>query len=447
MRPLILTFAVIVALLVLSAPLHAGLYYSGESYAELPSQWRGFLLDQRTLRTIAVQPSGGTAAGPIRKRYQAEMEKRTKLAQERKLAADEAADLGALHLRLGDTARAIEILRIAQKDNPQHFHLAANLGTAWQMQGDLTQAAIYLEQGVRLAPAKLRKAEQLHLKLVRFRARRDKPGGSPSDAVELDDLFGMEYVGPSGKFEAGRLAEAQRKRLPDDAVALVQQLALWLPADGRLLWQLAELAGANGDVATAAAILDGCVTEFGLRSALLREHRRAYRAAAEQRAKNSDNAKIQHEGHAGLFKLRSPRPLASKLDQTPLPPIDPKGINALPWSVVTETTLDRQYRPTFPRYLKDLDRKQVALHGYLQPLGEDAELNAFLFVEYPIGCWYCEQPEATAIILVELPDDKTHPYVRSQVRVRGKIVLNASDPENFLYTIRDAEISESEPRP
>ncbi len=435
MRPVILTISVAVALLTFSVRLHAGLYYSGESYAELPSQWRGFLLDQRTLRTIAAQSNGGTV-GPIRRHYQAEMGKLTKLSQTRNLSADEAADLGALYLRLGDTARAIEILRIAQRDNPKHFHLTANLGTAWQMQGDLAQAVVCLEQAAQLAPAKLREVEQLHLKLVRLRARQ------PRDASDLDDLFGIEYVGPSGKFEAGRLAQAQRKRLPDDAVALVQQLALWLPADGRLLWQLGELAGANGDVATAAAILDGCVTEFGLRSALLLEHRRAFRAAAEQRAKIGANTKSQHEGHAGLFKPRSPRPLARKLDQTPLPPIDPKGVNVLPWSVVTETTLDRQYHPTFPRYLKDLDGKKVTLDGYLQPLGDDAELNAFLLVEYPIGCWYCEQPETTAIILVELPEGKTFPYTRNPIHVRGKLVLNASDPENFLYTIRGAEVSQ-----
>ncbi len=439
MRLLVSLSVVYVAQLAFIAPLRAGLHYSGEIYAELPSQWRGFLLDQRTLRTIAVRPSAGSEPGPIRKRYQAEMEKLTQLAQTRKLTAEEAVDLGALHLRLGDTARAIEILRIAQKDNPKHFHLVANLGTAWQMQGDLAQAAACLEQAARLAPAKLRKAEQLHLKLVRLRARQLR------DAAELDDLFGIQYVGPSGKFEAGRIAESQRKQLPDDAVALVQQLALWLPADGRLLWQLAELAGANGDVATAAAILDGCVTEFGLRNAKLLEHRRALRAAAEQRAKSSEDAKSQHEGHAGLFKPRSLRPLARKLDQTPLPPIDPKGVNVLPWSVVTETTLDRHYHPTFPRYLKELAGKNVTLDGYLQPLGDDAELNAFLLVEYPIGCWYCEQPETTAIILVQLPEGKTFPYTRKQVHVRGRLTLNASDPENFLYTIRDAQVSQSEP--
>ncbi|HEY7152971.1 MAG TPA: DUF3299 domain-containing protein [Gemmataceae bacterium] len=429
--------AIVVGFLACSS-LHAGLYYSGETFAELPSQWRGFLLDQRNLRTIAVKPTGAAPAGPIRKHYETEAARLAKLAAERKLTADEAADLGALYARLGDTARAVEVLRTAQRDNPKHFHLIANLGTAWQMQGDLGQAAVCLEQAVRLAPDKRQKAEQLHLKLVRLRAR------EPRDAKELDNLFGVRYVASSGKFEPGRLAEAQRKRLPDDAIALVQLLALWLPSDGRLLWQLAELAGANGDVATAAAITDGCVTEFGLRAADLRSHRRAFRDAADERARTEGDAKTMHEGHLGLFKPRSPRPLARKLDRTPLPPIDPKGVNALPWSVVAETTLDRKYRPTFPRYLKELDGKKVTLNGYMQPLGEDAELSDFLLIEYPVGCWYCEQPEMTAIVLVELPEGKAHHFTRGRVRVRGKLSLNARDPENFLYTIRDATISPEE---
>jgi tetratricopeptide (TPR) repeat protein len=435
MRHSRLGIAVVLGLLTCASVARAGLYYSGETFAELPSQWRGFLLDQRSLRLLAVKPTADVPESPARKQHQQEAAKLVKLGRERKLSADEAADLGALYVRLGEPARAIEVLRVAQREHPTHFHLAANLGTAWQLQGDLAQAAACLEQAVRLSPGKLLKAEQLHLKLVRLRARQ------PKDSQNLDDLFGVRYVGPSGKFELGRLAEAQRKKLPTEAVALTQQLALWLPADGQLLWQLAELAGASGDFATAAAIMDGCVTSFGLRAADLLTHRRAYRAAADERAKNTKvDGKAAHEGHAGLFKPRSLRPLVSKLDRTPLPPIDPKGVNALPWSVVTETTLDRQYRPTFARYLKQLDGKQVTLSGFMQPLGEDHELSAFLLIEYAVGCWYCEQPEMTAIVLVEMPEGRTFNFTRGEVRVRGKLILNATDPENFIYSISNAKV-------
>src|SRR5262249_23497216 len=149
-------------------------------------------------------------------------------------------------LRLGDNDAALDVLREAQRANPKHFATLANLGTAWQMAGDLEQAADCLRQAVVLAPGKDQRAEELHLRLVRQRLRQQK------DAQELDDLFGVHYVGESRKFEPGKLAAAERKKLPTDAVAKVQLLALWFPGDARLLWQLAELASAHGDVRTAA---------------------------------------------------------------------------------------------------------------------------------------------------------------------------------------------------
>src|SRR5712692_813633 len=126
--------------LVLAPSAHAGLYYSGEQMAELPSQWRGFLLDQRTLRTIAITPSEAVPASPARVHYQEEASKLEKAARERKLTADELADLGALYVRLGEPAKAVELLREAQRVHPKHFHIVANLGTAWQLKGDLGQA-------------------------------------------------------------------------------------------------------------------------------------------------------------------------------------------------------------------------------------------------------------------------------------------------------------------
>jgi tetratricopeptide (TPR) repeat protein len=428
--------AVIVFFLEFSQPAGAGLYYSGETQNELPSQWRGFLLDQRMLRGIAVPPAAGAAANPARVVYETAAINLDKASRDRKLTADERADLGALYVRLGESAKAVEILRAAQRDHPNHFHIAANLGTAWQLHGDLERASDALLQGVKLAPGKWQKAEELHLKMVRQRQR------EPRGTQTLDDLFGVQYVGDSGKFELGRLAAEQRKKLPSEALALSQQLALWLPADARLLWQLAELANAHGDIRTAAAMLDGCV-EFGLRASELIDHRRALRNAAEAagpRTKIGDKA--THEEHAAAFKTRSSRPLASKLDQASLPPIDKDGINAIPWSVIGETTVDRRYHPTFAKYLRELNGRTIRLTGFMQPLNEDPEPAAFLFIENPIGCWFCEMPDITGIILVELPAGKSKAYTRTPIRITGKLKLNDSDPENFLYTISEASVSD-----
>ena len=76
----------------------------------------------------------------------------------------------------------------AQRSHPNHFHIAANLGTAWQLKGDLEQAASCLEEAVRLAPGNNLQAETYHLKLVRGRLKK---------ASGLDDLFGVRFVGES----------------------------------------------------------------------------------------------------------------------------------------------------------------------------------------------------------------------------------------------------------
>jgi hypothetical protein len=417
----------------------AGLYYSGESFADLPSQWRGFLLDQRTLRTIAFRPAPGARANVSRIRYEADAARLEKMGRG-KLTAGELGDLGAVYIRLGELSKALDVLRDAQRAHPNHFRIVANLGTAWQLQGDLEQAAACLEQAVLLAPGKLQRAEEYQLKLVRLR-RREAPGRQ-----ELDDLFGVRFHGPGGRYEPGKIDDAERKKLPADAPAVLQHLALWLPADGRLLWQLAEVANASGDVRTAAAILDGCVTDFGMRQPDLRKHRRLLRPAADAQGRLAvgADARAAHEAHVGGMKPRSRRPLLVKIEDDALPAIDPNGVNPLPWTVLGETVLDKKYHPTFAKYLRELNRKQISLEGYVQPLGEDLDLTSFLLIENPVGCWYCEMPEVTGIVLVELPPGRTKAFTRGRVKVVGSLTLNATDPENFLYTVGKATVTDAE---
>src|SRR5262245_43786397 len=115
--------AIVVGLLI-GGECRAGLYYSGETFAELPSQWRGFLLDQRALRILALKPAAGAPVPAARARYQAEAARLAKSAATRALTADEAADLGALYIRLGEVGKALEVLRPAQAAHPEHFRLA-----------------------------------------------------------------------------------------------------------------------------------------------------------------------------------------------------------------------------------------------------------------------------------------------------------------------------------
>ena len=405
----------------------AGLYYSGEQFAELPSRPAGFLIDHRALRAAGYARPDGLPS-PLRADYLAAAARLNALAKTRALTADEAADLGAVYVRLGQPERALNVLAPAARKFPEHFHLAANLGTAFQLSGDLDRAATQLEEAVRLAPAKRKRFEQMHLALVKLRL---KEGKAAKAAAAPDDLFGVKFASP--------LAPAERKKLPADAAAVVQQLALWLPADGRLLWQFGELCNAFGDVRSAAAALDGCVTEFALGAPELRAHRRLYRAAADALAQ-----KPGHEQHRGTLAVKSSRPLVKTFDESLLPAVRADAVNALPWPVLAATAVGAKGRPTFAKYLDRLDGKTVTLTGFVQTTTDELTTSSFLLLEYPVGCWFCETPDPTGLIHVELKAGKTTEARRGLVKVTGTLALNRTEPERYLFSLTDARIGDAD---
>lgn len=413
----ILTVALFLAGLV--PPSFAGLYYSGEVVSELPVQWRGFLLDHRALRLISVPASDRQPATLLREQYQQAAKSLEDKAKHEPLTTTESADLGAIYVRLGQPDRAVESLRMAQRRYPKDFKIAANLGTAWQQAGNLSEAVSSLQEAVKLAPKELKRFEEMHLRLVRDRLRQGK------NPDRLDSLFEADF--------------SDRKSLPMDDVAIVQRLALWLPADGKLLWQLGELANAHGDVRTAASILDGCVGEFGLSFPEIRKRRQTFREKADEIAKLPDE---EHAKFKGDIKFNSPRALVKKLDPALLPPVQKDRINTLPWLVINEVTIGKKAKPNFPKYLEDLNELKVSITGYMQPMGDDPVMNQFLFVEFPIGCWFCDTPDPTNIFRVQLPEGKVMTLERKVLKLEGVLKLNRTDPEDFLYTIRDAKLKD-----
>ncbi len=429
------TLTVAVIALAFPAFARAGLHYSGEVFAELPSRPSGFLTDHRALRAAGYERPDGLPS-PLRDDYVAAAARLDKLAKTRALTADEIADLGAVYIRLGRPDKALNVLAPSVRKFPEHFRIAANLGTAFQLSGDLERAATQLEEAVRLAPAKLKPSEQAHLKLVTLRLKEGKAANQPAT---VDDLFGVKYVGASGAPETGTLAEAEAKKLPADALITVQQLALWLPADARLLWQLGELCNALGDVRAAAAALDGCVTEFALGSPDLRKRRLVYRAAADELAK-----KPGHEQHRGAIKTKSSRPLIKAFDESLLPTIENDKVNALPWPVLGATSINVKGKASFAKYLEQLDGKTVTLTGFMQPVKDELAATGFLLLEYPVGCWFCEVPDPTGLLNVELKAGKTAEFRKGLIKITGTLVLNHTDPEGYLFSLKDAKIGEAD---
>jgi hypothetical protein len=113
----------------------------------------------------------------------------------------------------------------------------------------------------------------------------------------------VQFVGPNGEYTAGVIADSERKKMPPDALAIVQQLVLWHPHDARLYWLLGEIYNAEGDVETAAKILDHCSFNMGYSNPALLRHRQVLQqASAELALKRA--AEIEKEREAEMAEQR-----------------------------------------------------------------------------------------------------------------------------------------------
>jgi tetratricopeptide (TPR) repeat protein len=230
---------------------------------------------------------------PLRRRYVliAELARghgSAKLSLEQKIA------LSATYLRRSQPDQALQLLQELEKQEPDNILVLSNLATAYQHVGELDRASetmkhllkdAWPDQWTDLKDSERqflehngwhqalyernRRIETFYAKLLRQRAREKlKPHGLKDE--KLDALFDdgksppapLQYVGASGRFEPGRIAAAEKAKLPRDAADIVQQLLVWLPEDNRLYWQLGEIynaAGSPDDMRTAYALFDDLV--------------------------------------------------------------------------------------------------------------------------------------------------------------------------------------------
>ncbi|MBM4069488.1 MAG: hypothetical protein FJ271_11140 [Planctomycetes bacterium] len=167
-------------------------------------------------------------------------------------------------------AEAIELITPQMLRERGNFLQTSNLAMAYFLDAQEPQRAIdYLRQAIDNWPASIdaagelkpilhemnwtdlalkfhKDAEKTLLKLfrLRFLEMRRKEKNLPEAP---DDLFNVRFVGDSGKFEPAKLAAAERAKLPANALAVVQQLLIWMPDDARLFWLLGELYNARAE--------------------------------------------------------------------------------------------------------------------------------------------------------------------------------------------------------
>lgn len=198
-------------------------------------------------------------------------------------------NLGGAYLRMGLFNEANEVLRQADQS---HFLVLANRASASFGLGEFNQAVDYQRQALKAWPKVwawwntnqlkwYRRAEGYYLTFLELRAHESaqRADGRAVAITTVDRIFPkVRFVGPSGRYEAGALADNMRAALPDDALPLVTQLVLWQPLDLRLFWLLGEVLNALGQIKPAYMILDETVrARNGSGIPELMQHRRVLR--------------------------------------------------------------------------------------------------------------------------------------------------------------------------
>jgi hypothetical protein len=213
-------------------------------------------------------------------------------------SAIDRADLGGCLLRLGKPAEAVAVLSGGDNDN---FIVLCNLaaaqyslavspeGNGVRRKNLVAEAVSTQRRALAAWPSSgwtgwtdeqwyfYRRVELLHLQLLKLREL-EWPGDNPDPPTwkSYDLLFPRaRFVGPSGVYEAGRIAPAMLDEFPDDAPSLVRQLVFTYPSDVRLYWLLGELFNSRCLVKDAFEIFKELVDVYKLSGVeLLNEHRR-----------------------------------------------------------------------------------------------------------------------------------------------------------------------------
>jgi hypothetical protein len=251
----------------------------------------------------------GTEKNPYTPKYESRVKERKRRGIDQ-LSQEDIAGLTADLIRLNRFDEARNLLQPLSRDRQRGgFLVFAHLAVTHSTPGQWQEARNQEEMAVQYSEfppkfGKLSKSQLAWLKrverefyypLVSHRASEAARGRATDRREDLDNLFPsavppkrsanpVRFVGEDGSYTAGSIAQAEKDKLPRDAIAIVQQLLLWHPLDARLLWLLAELYNAEGDIETAIAILGDITFYMGYSNPIVIEHLRELRATAAAKA-------------------------------------------------------------------------------------------------------------------------------------------------------------------
>src|SRR5690606_13825599 len=106
---------------------------------------------------------------------------------------------------------------------------------------------------------------------------------------------------------------------------------------------------------------------------------------------------------------------------------------------ISEDQFGELYVPVFGESVKKLEGKEVEADGYIIPFEGMFKPEHIILSSLPLAeCFFCGSggPETVMEVMLTSPIK----YTSKRVKVRGKLTLNAEDPEKLMYILKDAQL-------
>lgn len=108
---------------------------------------------------------------------------------------------------------------------------------------------------------------------------------------------------------------------------------------------------------------------------------------------------------------------------------------------ISQDQFGELYVPVFSENIKKLEGKVVEADGYIIPFEGMFKPNHIILSSLPLAeCFFCGSggPETVMEVMLSNPIK----YTSKRVKVKGKLTLNAKDPEKLMYILKEAQLIE-----
>ena len=96
-------------------------------------------------------------------------------------------------------------------------------------------------------------------------------------------------------------------------------------------------------------------------------------------------------------------------------------------------------KPKFSKLLKDNEGSRITLEGFMIPIQQDTKVDYFVLSRFPYqSCFFCGAAGPETVVEVYVNDKVT--YTEDRVKVEGTLKLNANNPLQLFYVLKDADV-------